>query len=260
MKTFGIIGCGKMGQALIARIIPSLSVPVICCDIHEAALSDIKTQFGTRVQCTTDADIIANEADVVILAVKPAQARQVLTQLACGCDKIILSIVAGIRRSALQAFAGSQTVIRIMPNTPALVGEGAIVMLDDGLSSEERETAEQIFSKAGHCHWITAESQMDAVTGLSGSGPALFAIMTEALADAGVAEGLPRPLALALARETMLGTAKLLEREHPAILKENVMSPGGTTAAGVIAAESSGFRHAAQSFVRAAADKSRNMG
>ena len=260
METLGIIGCGKMGQALMARIIPTQSTHIICCDINENILTAIKNQFGSRVQCTNDIEIVANQADVVILAVKPAQARQVLTQLACGCSKIILSMVAGIKRSALQAFAGPQTVVRIMPNTPALVGEGAMVMLDDGITPEVKKITNDIFSKAGYCHWITSEAQMDAVTGLSGSGPALFAILIEALADAAVAEGLPRTLALDLARETMLGTAKLLEKEHPAILKENVMSPGGTTAAGVLAAENSGFRHAAQSFVNAATEKSRNMG
>ena len=100
---------------------------------------------------------------------------------------------------------------------------------------------------------------MDAVTGLSGSGPALFAIMAESLADAGVAEGLPRELAQDLARETMLGTAKLLEKQHPAILKENVMSPGGTTAAGVLAAEKAGFRPAVASFVQSASAQSREL-
>ena len=260
MKTFGIVGCGKMGQALMARIVPSLDVPILCCDIYDDALAAMKARFGTRIECTQNIEVVAETADVVLLAVKPAQARQVLTQLSCGCSKTILSIVAGIKRSALQAFAGSQTVVRIMPNTPALVGEGAMVVLDDGLSEETRGWIEKLLSQAGYCHWIGSESQMDAVTGLSGSGPALFAIMVEALADAGVAEGLPRTLALALARETMLGTAKLLEVEHPAILKENVMSPGGTTAAGVLAAENAGFRQAAQRFVKAAAEKSRNMG
>ena len=144
-------------------------------------------------------------------------------------------------------------------NTPALVGCGSIVVLDADLRDEMRQLVAKLMSHVGHCHFVSHESMMDAVTGLSGSGPALFAMMIEALADAAVAEGLPRTLAQDLARETMDGTAHLLEVQHPAILKENVMSPGGTTAAGVLAAEKAGFRYAATEFVRAATEKSRNL-
>ena len=259
MQNFGVIGCGKMGQALIAGMISSLDCKIMACDVSESArlaMSDILGDKGTVVE---DIGAISENCDVVLVAVKPFHAAGVLNKLSGGCDKIILSIVAGMTYEKLRAFAGRHAVIRLMPNTPALVGAGSMVVLDNGLTAENRQLVQDLFSHSGTVHFIPRESMMDAVTGLSGSCPALFAMMMEALSDAGVAEGLTRDLANDLARETMLGTAKLLEIQHPAILKENVMSPGGTTAAGVMAAESAGFRAAAAAFVQAAAEKSRKL-
>ncbi len=260
MKSFGVVGCGKMGQALVSGMKDVLEVPVVCCDVSDAALKSMKDIMGSRAEYTSDVEVVSNRCDVVLLAVKPAQASEVLRILGAGIPKCILSIVAGIKQDALRAYAGCCEVVRIMPNTPALVGEGSMVVYDSRLNDETRELIMRLFSRAGTCHFVSREAMMDAVTGLSGSCPALFAMMAEALADAGVSEGLPRDLAQALARETMLGTAKLLEIQHPAVLKENVMSPGGTTAAGVLASEKEGFRAAAAAFVVAAAQKSRSMG
>lgn len=260
MKSFAVVGCGKMGQALVSRIAPNIECPIICCDVNAEAREAMKKLVGERVEVVETSERIVNECDVVLVAVKPAQAPDVFMKLAFGGKKLILSIVAGIRYEKLCEMAEDCEVVRIMPNTPSMVGAGSMVILDSNLSTETRELVRKLFSAAGSCHFISDEHQMDAVTGLSGSSPALFAMMIEAMADAAVAEGLPRSMAFDLARETMLGTAKLLECQHPAILKENVMSPYGTTAAGVLAAEKAGFRSAVAEFVCAAARKSRSMG
>ena len=259
MKQFAIVGCGKMGQSLAKCIVPVLSCKCVCCDVADSALSEIQKLFGDKVECTKDIKAVANSCDVVLLAVKPVHAPKVLEILGSGIQKTILSIVAGITSQTLKSLAGTPSVIRIMPNTPALVGAGSIVILDDNLPDEKKAILSKLFASAGFVHFVQNESMMDAVTGLSGSGPALFAIMAEALADAAVAQGLPRNLASDLARETMFGTARLLEVQHPDILKESVMSPGGTTAAGILAAENAGFRSASQTFVIAATQKSRDM-
>lgn len=260
MNCFGIVGCGKMGQALVSGMRPELAdTPLICCDVSEEALKATQKILGDHATMTQDLDEVAAKADVILLCVKPAQAPGVLKRLNDGPRKVILSIVAGLTHARLSECAPAHICVRIMPNTPALVGAGTSVIYDSKLPQPVRALAERLFGRTGGCHFVDHEEMMDAVTGLSGSTPALFAMMIEALADAGVAEGLPRATAFALARETMLGTAKLLECQHPAILKENVMSPGGTTAAGVLAAEKAGFRQAAAAFVCAASQKSRQM-
>ena len=259
MNRFAIVGCGKMGQALAAGMIPKLKCECVCCDVADAALQNIKNLIGDKAIYTKDLAKVADNCDVILLAVKPAHAPKVLDIIKNGTHKTILSIVAGITHAQLQQMAPTHEVVRIMPNTPALVGAGAIVIYDSNLSEQNRNMIQDLFENTGFVHFVPDEGMMDAVTGLSGSGPALFAIMAEALADAAVAQGLTRNLAAALARETMLGTAKLLENQHPDILKEAVMSPGGTTAAGIIAAESAGFRAATQAFVTAATLKSRNI-
>lgn len=260
MKKFGVVGCGKMGQAMVSRMSARLPETILCCDVVPEAREEMAKIIGPRAVAVSAPDIVAQECDVVLVAVKPIHACGVLKILAGGMKKTILSIVAGLSIERLNALCPGHTCVRIMPNTPALAGCGAMAVLDSGLDDATRQLAKTLMDACGTCHFIPRESLMDAVTGLSGSGPALFAMIAEALADEGVAQGLPRATALALARETMLGTAKLLEIQHPAILKENVMSPGGTTAAGVIAAENHALRSAVQAFVRAAAEKSRELG
>ena len=259
MKQFAIVGCGKMGQALAKSIIPAIPCSCICCDVSDDALQNTKSVIGDKASYTKDIPTVAEQCDVVLVAVKPIHAPKVLNILGNGIQKTILSIVAGFSVDMLRSMSNQQNVIRIMPNTPALVKHGSIVVYDDNLPENIQSLIKQLFANAGFVHFVKNENMMDAVTALSGSAPALFAIMVEALADAAVQQGLTRNLANDLARETMLGTAKLLELQHPDILKENVMSPGGTTAAGIIAAEKAGFRSAAQAFVIAAAQKSRDL-
>lgn len=259
MKKFGIIGFGKMGHALLAGMASVIDCPVVICDISEQSMLDAHKLGLHTFTTTTSINEVAQTCDVVLLAVKPAQAPDVLAVLQTGTPKTILSIVAGLTTKRIAEIAPDQTAVRIMPNTPALVGKAACVVVDNDLTDDIKKLVTRLLTTAGSVHFVKSEAMLDAVTGLSGSGPALFAIIAEALADAAVAEGLPRTLANDLARETMLGTAALLEKEHPAILKENVMSPGGTTAAGIIAAEKAGLRTACQAFVQAATQKSRQL-
>ena len=259
MLKFGVVGCGKMGQALVSDLVDYLSCPIVCCDVSSEAREKMQTIVGDKGHVCDNMDEIVESCDVVLVAVKPVHAQEVFKELGGGCDKTILSIVAGMSSFQIESLSGCEHVIRMMPNTPVMVGAGSIVVLDSELSDEDKKLVQDLFLHTNSVYFVEHESTMDAVTGLSGSGPALFAMMVEAMADAAVAEGLPRGLANALARETMEGTAELLRKQHPAVLKENVMSPGGTTAAGVMAAEKAGFRAAAMAFVRAATEKSRNM-
>ena len=259
METLGIVGCGRMGQAFLSRIAPNITARIWCCDVSDASLMAVRQIVGDRVFYTKSVDDIAQRCDVVLVAVKPAQAPTILPAIAKGSKKAILSIMAGVRYGTLCELAPGCEIVRIMPNTPALVGAGATVVLNNGMSTEIRRLLESLLPLMGGVHFVTDESMLDAATGLSGSGPALLAMVAEAMADAGVAEGLPRDLARDLARETMLGTARLMEVQHPEVLKENVMSPHGTTAAGVLAAEKAGLRHAAAEFVSAASRRAREL-
>jgi pyrroline-5-carboxylate reductase len=175
---------------------------------------------------------------------------------------LIISIVAGVSLEVLEGSLPNSRVIRVMPNTPTLVGAGmAALAPGSGVTPDDLTLALDMFGSVGQAV-VVEERLMDAVTGLSGSGPAFVAVFIEALADGGVKMGLPRPLALTLAIQTVRGTARLCHQEqlHPAVLKDLVTSPGGTTIAGLHALESSGFRGAVMDAVTAAAARSKELG
>ncbi len=206
----------------------------------------------------------AEKADLILLAVKPNLVTQVLGEMgpALSQPKVVVSVAAGVPLSVIQAQVPPQTsVLRVMPNTPALVGAGAFALSAGG--SVAPETVQLVKGILGTMGLVVevAEDQMDAVTGLSGSGPAFAAVFIEALADGGVRAGLPRGVALNLSAQTVLGAAKMvLEGQyHPAALKDMVTSPGGTTAAGLEALENGGLRAAAFQAVVAAARRSKEM-
>ncbi len=258
MNQFGIIGFGKMGHALLKGMTSVIDCPVMLCDTDPNAFKDADKLGLKSYSTTSSVEDVASHCDVILLAVKPIHAQHVIEKILNSNKPItVLSIVAGLKLDRIAR--DNINAVRIMPNTPALVGAASCVVVDQGLTPQTRELVSTLLGTCGDVHFVANENLLDAVTGLSGSGPALFAVIAEALADAAVAEGLPRSLANALARETMLGTAKLMQVEHPDILKENVMSPGGTTAAGLIAAEKAGIRPACQAFVCAATNKSRNL-
>lgn len=264
-EKIAIIGGGKMGsiiaRGLISRKIISKN-NITVTDIDPSRLELLSSQLGLQV---SDNNLKAvKNADIVLLAVKPQSMAQTLKEIASavGKSKIIISIAAGITTGFIESrLAKGVRVIRIMPNTPALVGAGAAAVAGGtNAKTADIDLARKIFDAVGITVTVE-EKMMDAVTGLSGSGPAYFFVILEALADGGVQMGLSKELALKLVAQTMLGAASLYLKEgkHPAQLKDMVTSPGGTTAAGLKAMEKGRIRATLISAVEAAAKRSEEL-
>lgn len=262
----GFIGGGKMGGAIAGGLLSrgvAEAGRIWVSDTVKERLQELKGLYG--IHTTTDNRAVVKNADILILAVKPQVMGPVLQGLAgaVGPSKLVISIAAGIPLSFLEGNLGKGVrVIRTMPNTPALIGEGATALARGSHATEEDlEAARRIFDAVGRTV-IVPEEQIDAVTGLSGSGPAYGFIILEALSDGGVRMGLPRDTALVLAAQTMLGAAKLVLQgdRHPGQLKDMVTSPGGTTIAGIQALEEGGLRAALIRAVEAATLRSKELG
>lgn len=264
-KKIAVIGGGKMGsiiaQGLISQEIIS-GKDITVTDIDAERRKILSSSMGLQVS-DKNKDTVKN-ADVIILAVKPQNMAQTLKEIAptINKSKIVISIAAGITTALVESnLAKGIRVIRVMPNTPALVSAGATAVTKGANATDEDiKLARTIFDAVG----ITVEVDeklMDAVTGLSGSGPAYFFVIIEALSDAGVLMGLPRNLALKLAAQTMLGAATLCLQEgnHPAQLKDMVTSPGGTTATGLQALEEGKIRATLLAAVEAATKRSKEL-
>lgn len=232
-------------------------------------LGDARKRFTDAVGAAAvddNAKVVA-EADIVLLAVKPQQMATVADQIrrGIGAEKLVISIAAGIRLSRLAEMFGSETrLVRVMPNTPCLVGQGACAFSlgktatpGSGARSSDAKLVEQLLGAVGVAVEVD-EKLLDAVTGLSGSGPAFVFTMIEALGDGGVRMGLPRNVATLLAAQTVGGAAQMVLRsgEHTGLLKDRVCSPGGTTIAGIQALESGGLRAALMAAVEAATQRS----
>ena len=265
-QTIAFVGAGNMAGALIRGLIGTATVPadqIIAADPDEARLSLLESELGIRV--TRDNGEAVREATVVVLAIKPQVFAQVLPSIATamGSETLLVSIAAGISTRMIEgAVPPGSRVIRTMPNTPALVGAGATAIAAGSHASDaDLEIAETLFRSVGISVRVP-EAQIDAVTGLSGSGPAYVFAMIEALRDAGVREGLPEEIALRLASQTVFGAARLLldEGEAPEVLRERVTSPGGTTRAGLDALAQAGFTDAIVGAVRAATRRSVELG
>ena len=263
---FGLIGCGKMGSALVGGALRSGAlVPdkVWGYDAIDAASADFSRQTGaTAVDCLMT---LAEHCDTFLLAIKPHQVRAVLQELGdalAGKPALVISVAAGIPIAVFESCLPDHVrVIRAMPNTPALVGKGATAYsLGTRALAEDASHAATLLSSVGLAVAVP-ESLLDAVTGLSGSGPAYGFVMIEALADAGVRQGLPRQQAIELAAQTLLGAAAMVLETgmHPSALKDMVTSPGGTTIAGIAALEEHGLRHALHAAVAAATHRSREL-
>ncbi len=232
-------------------------------DPHAAARERLASRVPGVRFAASGAEAAA-AARIVLLAVKPQQAAAACREIAPALagDVVLVSIVAGLSTAALAGLAETRRVVRVMPNTPSLVGRGvSVVCHTPEVPAADLERILKLLGAVGHVHEAD-ESLMDAVTGLSGSGPGFVALLVEALSDGGVKAGLPRPLALALAVETLSGTAALLEQtgEHPAQIKDRVSSPGGTTIAGLAVLEQRGVRGALIDAVVAAAARARELG
>jgi pyrroline-5-carboxylate reductase len=262
---FGMVGGGVMGEALMSRLIAQqvYEPETILVSEPMAARRDVLMQkYG--VQTTDDNRQVAQASEAVMLAIKPQIFAIVATELqpVMNPNAIVLSILAGTTLTQLETAFGNNPVIRVMPNTPAQVGAGvSAIAAGQKAQANHVATAKQILQTVGSVVEVP-ESMMDAVTGLSGSGPGYVAIVIEALADGGVVAGLPRPIAMQLAIQTVLGTATLLQETgmHPGQLKDQVTSPGGTTIAGIAQLEQQGLRSALIEAVRSATNRSKELG
>lgn len=262
----GFVGAGRMATAL-ARGFCAAGVAspeqIIASDVAEAAARSFASTTGGRV-AVSNVDV-AQHSDVLFLAVKPQHFREVLAELAADLEPrhLVVSIAAGIPLELLlQVLGKDRRVVRVMPNTPCLVGASASAYcLGGGATPEDAQTVQTLLSAVGRA-FAVPEPLLDAVTGLSGSGPAYVCLVIEALADGGVKMGLPRDVAQTLAAQTVLGTAKMVLEtgQHPAVLKDAVASPGGTTIAGLHALEAGGLRGALIGAVEAATRRSQELG
>ncbi|XXG49731.1 hypothetical protein AAC387_Pa02g3825 [Persea americana] len=256
----GFIGAGKMAESIARGVSKSgLLPPSHISTAHRSQhRRDAFSSFGVKVFHHNTK--VVEASDVIILSVKPQVVKEVLLELSplLSEDKLLVSVAAGIKLKDLQEWAGHGRLIRVIPNTPSAVGEAASVMtLGEKASKEDEKRIASLFGAIGKI-WIANEKCFDAVTGLSGSGPAYIYIAIEAMADGGVAAGLPRDLAFNLASQTVLGAAAMAMKsgKHPAQLKDEVASPAGTTIAGVRELENGGFRAALINAVVAAANRS----
>lgn len=264
--TIGFIGAGKMATALAKGFVNAGLVSgdqIIAADPFEAARNAFATEVGAK---TADSNLaVAKAATVLILATKPDQIGGALAEINEGfsVDHLLVSIAAGVTLAKLESgLPAGARVIRVMPNTPALVGESASgFACGKSATSADAELAKKLLSAVGVAFQVK-ESLLDAVTGLSGSGPAYVYQFIEALSDGGVAVGLPREIATKLAAQTVLGAAKMVLQtgQHPGALKDQVTSPGGTTIEGLHELEKGKFRGVVMNAVRAATEKSKKLG
>ena len=261
----GFLGAGKMATALARGFLHAgLATPadVIASDPEEAARGGFAKETGSKA-IVGNADVV-RAARVIVLAVKPAQVAAVLAEAKAAWtpEHLLISIAAGVPLARLEGALPGARVVRVMPNAPAFVGASASAYAT-GTSARPEDGAltQKLFSSVGVALPVK-ETLLDAVTGLSGSGPAYVFMMIEALSDGGVAAGLPRDIATRLAAQTVLGSARLLLETglHPGALKDMVASPGGTTIDGLHELEKAGVRGALMSAVLAATEKSRKLG
>jgi len=265
-KPLGIIGGGNMGEALMAGVIQSglLSPEEIRFFEPRVERRDFLREKYQTLATKSNLDLVTH-SPITILAVKPQSVPEVLPEIgpALKKDQLLISICAGVPLDYLQSYCPHPLrMIRAMPNTPALIQRGATALAPSAhAQAEDISTAEAIFQAVG-ITVIVKESLMDAVTGLSGSGPAYVFAVIEALASGGVKEGLSQEAALALTTQTVLGAAHLIQStgKHPATLRDQVCTPGGTTISGLYAMEEGGFRLALMNAVIAATLRSRELG
>ncbi len=264
--TIGFLGAGKMATALAHGFINArLATPerLIASDLVKPARDAFARETGAKT-VTENAEVVA-AADVLFIAVKPDQVAALLQSIAPKLDHarhLLVSIAAGVTLAKLETAAPGNRFIRVMPNTPALVGASASAYALGSLAtSTDADLTQRLLGSVGIALAVK-EKLLDAVTGLSGSGPAYGFLMIEALADGGVAAGLPRDIAQKLAAQTLLGAAKMVLEtgQHPGALKDAVCSPGGTTIEAIHELEKAGVRAGLINAVRASAEKSKKLG
>lgn len=252
-----------MGMALIGGLLSSeaaIADQIAVSDVNSERLEELREKFDLFT--TSDNARLVENSDVIVLAVKPQAVDEVCAGLGI-IDKPVISIVAGVSTARLSENLGLDCpLVRVMPNTPALVGAGASALyFTEKVDEETRKLSLNLFKAVGRAVVVEKEVMLDYVTGLSGSGPAYAFLIIDALADGGVRLGLPRALAVELAAQTLMGSAQLLleSKKHPGELKDMVTSPGGTTAEGLAVLEDSAVRGALAEAVVAAANKAREL-
>ncbi len=264
MKVIGFIGGGAMAEAIIKGLIKvgHESDKIIVSDKSAQRLNYLHDKLGVTI--TEKKDEIFTKAEVIILAVKPQNLPEVAKEVSnvMTSDRLIISILAGVSTATLekQLPLGAR-IIRVMPNTPALVGAGTTVLTAGTKATKnDLEIAEKIFQAVGHVT-VLPENMLNAVTGLSGSGPAYIYLVIEALADGGVMAGLTRDVAMKLAVDTVKGAAEMVEKLeiHPGRLKDMVTSPAGTTIYGMMQLEKAGVRGSFMEAVVKAAERAENL-
>lgn len=264
-QKIGFIGGGNMGGAMMSGIVKTgVCKPeqVMVFDVYAPTLEKLQRELGIR---TTDSiEQLIEASDIIVLAVKPQVLPSVMEEHGAKitADKLVISIAAGITLSRLTGFLSeSHKIVRVMPNTPAMVGEGmAGICPNANVSEDEKGEILEIFNCFGKAEFVP-EKLIDAVVGVSGSSPAYVYMFIEALADGAVREGMPRPQAYKFAAQAVLGSAKMVLESgmHPGALKDMVCSPAGTTIESVYALEKGGMRAAVMDAVHIAAEKNRNM-
>lgn len=267
----GIIGCGKMGQGILSGVIKAKKYPLSKIAVTSGTKEEVKEfkEAFPGIPAFTDNKKVAKDSRILLIAVKPFIFPIVSKELkdVVKKDQVIISIVAGLSISNIENMitsvdiAGRQKVVRVMPNMNAIVLESMSAICDNGrLTEPELKEAVDIFSRVGKTKRVK-ESDLDIVTGVSGSSPAFVFMMIEAMADAAVAEGFPRASAYEFAAQAVMGSAKLVleSGRHPGALKDDICSPKGTTIEGVNVLEDCAFRSAVMNAVRATIEKSRNL-
>lgn len=252
---FGFIGCGNMGGALVRAVAKCVNASEIAvCDYDEKKAQTLANDCGV---VATNIESLALQSEFIVLGVKPQNMQETIAQIVDALQQnesaTVVTMAAGVSIGAIRSFVGKNlSVIRIMPNTPAMLGEGMILYATEDVKKAQEEKFLSAFAKAGKVDKIP-EDKIDAASALSGCGPAFVYAFAEALADGGVECGVPRDKAALYAAQTLKGAAEmLLAFGHPADLKDAVCSPGGTTIAGVHALEENGFRGATMNAVTAA--------
>lgn len=262
MKKLAFIGAGNMGSAILGGVIKAGIVSpenITVADLYQPSLDRVKGEFGVNV--TSDSSLAVKDADIVILAVKPNIINGVMKDIRDSIDgqKLIVSIAAATTIESIENIIGDdKKVVRVMPNTPALVGEAmSALSLNKNVTNDEMDFVVELFESFGKAE-IVGEYLMDAVVGVSGSSPAYVFMFIEAMADAAVQTGMPRAQAYKFAAQSVYGAAKMVLEtgKHPGELKDMVCSPGGTTIAAVETLEEHGLRNAVIKGQIACVDKS----
>jgi pyrroline-5-carboxylate reductase len=259
-----ILGAGKMGEALLSGLLRAGQVPssVVAIERHEGRAAQIAAAHGISV--VADAEIV-KRAETLVVAVKPQDMADALAEVSpqVGADQLVISIAAGITTAFIeQRLPAGVPVVRVMPNTPALVAEAmSVISAGTHASDKHLARAKELFLAVGKVA-IIPESQQDAATALSGSGPAYVYYLVESMVDAGILLGMPRQTALELVSQAVYGAATMLREsgEHPVILREAVTSPAGTTIAAIRELENHRVRAAFLTAIEAARDRGRELG